>query len=111
MNAFVTHVLDLLAPLGTVSARRMFGGYGVFHDGLMFALIADDYLYLKADDGNCVSFERLALPRFTYEKQGKTVSLSYYRAPDAALDDSTQLCQWAKHSFLAALKADRAKKR
>ena len=49
-NEFVSHVLDLMQSLGRVRARRMFGGYGIFIDGLMFALIADETLYLKADE-------------------------------------------------------------
>jgi DNA transformation protein len=109
MNDFVAHLLDLLAPLGAVSSRRMFGGYGLYHGGLMFALIADDFLYLKADESNRSRFERLALPRFSYERKGKTINLSYYLVPDEALDDSAELCDWARSSIAAALRADSAK--
>ncbi|NIR58502.1 MAG: TfoX/Sxy family protein, partial [Gammaproteobacteria bacterium] len=45
-SEFVSHLLDMLEPLGPVSARRMFGGYGIYLDRLMFALVADDSLFL-----------------------------------------------------------------
>ena len=48
-SALVEHCLELLAPLGAVRARRMFGGHGLYCDDLFFALIASDRLFLKAD--------------------------------------------------------------
>ena len=51
-STFQDHLAELFAPLGGVVFRRMFGGVGVFRDGLMFALVADDVLYMKADDGD-----------------------------------------------------------
>ncbi|MDH3725633.1 MAG: TfoX/Sxy family protein, partial [Thermoleophilia bacterium] len=64
---FAEHVVDLLQAMGPVDARSMFGGYGIFLDGLMFGLIADEVLYLKVDEENRPEFEELGLGAFVYE--------------------------------------------
>jgi DNA transformation protein and related proteins len=101
------HVVDVFRLFGPVVARRMFGGYGIFHDGLMFALIVDDTLYLKADAGNVADFEREGLAQFQYARQGKTVGLSYYEAPGAVMEDPHEAARWARRSFDAALRVAR----
>ena len=60
---------ELFASLGGVEARRMFGGWGVYHRGLMFALVSDDTLYLKADAELAPEFEALGLPPFRYARR------------------------------------------
>ena len=111
MSEFVAHVLELMRPLGAVRAKRMFGGHGIFLDDLMFALVVDDDLFLKADDETRAKFERAGLGRFVYEKKGKPVSLSYYSAPGEALEDSQVLSAWAREAHAAALRAAGAKRR
>lgn len=101
-SEFVAHILDLLAPLGEVKARGMFGGHGIYLDGKMFALIARDTFYIKADDANRAEFESRELAPFSYDARGKVHTMSYYEPPAAALDDSTQLCEWARHGLDAA---------
>jgi DNA transformation protein len=64
-NEFVEFVLEGLQPLGGVRARRMFGGWGIYKDGVMFALIARDQLYLKVDDDNRAAYDAADLPYFT----------------------------------------------
>ena len=107
---FVDHVVDMLGPVGA-TARRMFGGHGIFLDGLMFALIADDRLYFKADDDNRAIFEDAGSEPFTYMRRGKPASLSYWSAPDDALEDPTELRGWAEHGIASARRAAAAKKR
>ncbi|MDJ0948280.1 MAG: TfoX/Sxy family protein [Alphaproteobacteria bacterium] len=106
---FLEHLTDMLAPLGPVSARRMFGGAGIFRDGLMFALVADDTLYFKVDDRNRAAFEAAGMPPFRYEKRGKTFEMSYYEAPADALDDGEELLRWAEGAWDAAVRAGAAK--
>ena len=108
-NEFVTHVLDLLEPLGPVNARAMFGGYGIYLDGLMFALIADDCLYLKADDTSRAEFEAAGLEAFQYTKKGKIYQMSYHAAPEDALEDAELLRDWARKAVDAAMRAARSK--
>lgn len=102
---YIDYLLELLEPLGDVRARRMFGGFGIYRDDLMFALVAGDTLYLKADDGNRPAFEALDLPSFVYHKNGRPYSMSYYQAPADALEDGPLLCRWAREAHQAALRA------
>lgn len=83
----------------------MFGGYGVYRDDLMFALVADDVLYLKADKRSVEGFESKGLGRFEYEKKGKTVALSYYEAPEEIYDNPEDAKLWARRAYDAALRA------
>ncbi len=104
-NEFVEYLLELLAPLGEVSAKSMFGGYGIYRDGLMFGLVANDVLYLKVDDINRGSFESRGLPPFTYERKDKpAIVMSFHRAPEEALEESEALCAWARDASAAALR-------
>jgi DNA transformation protein len=87
----------------------MFGGAGIYHNGLMFALIADDVLYLKADETTRQDFELEGLSPFSYRvKGGKNTVMSYWRAPERCLDDPSEMTSWAKKAFSAAAKADQA---
>ena len=99
---FRDHLLDLLAPLGPVRAKRMFGGGGLYLDGTMFAIVADDVLYLKADDGNRGDFEARGLPPFRYSRGGREFALSYHEAPPDLLDDADDLAAWARKAWEAA---------
>ena len=108
-QAFATHVVDLLGMFGQCEARRMFGGYGIFHDGLMLALIADGELYLKADTETRERFEAEACEPFVYYSQGKPRRLSYYQAPEAFFDDAEARLCWARLAFDAALRSPRKK--
>lgn len=107
MNEFVSHVLEMLEPLGPVSARRMFGGYGIYLDRSMFALVADDTLYLKVDDRSRGEFEAAGLEPFRYTKKGKSFQMSYHAAPEDALEDAELLREWARKAVDAAFRAAR----
>jgi DNA transformation protein and related proteins len=104
-SEFVDFVLERLEPLQGVGVRRMFGGHGIYKDGVMFALIADDQLYLKVDDGNRPAFEARGLQPFTYTDKRRPIQMSYYEAPGEGLDDPEILCDWAHGSYAAALRA------
>ena len=104
-SEFVSYLLELLAPFRNIRAKRMFGGHGIFKDELMFGLVADETLYLKADDGNREDFEARGLQRFVYYKQDKPMYLSYYEAPEEALDNSGDMLTWAEKAFAAAIRS------
>lgn len=110
MTHFCDFILELLRPWRPVTAKRMFGGYGIYHAGLMFALIADGQLYLKVDDESRADFVAEGLPPFEYEAKGRRVSLSYHRAPDAMLDEPELAREWAERGWQAALRAHLLKK-
>ena len=99
---FRDFIEELLAGFGPVQIKRMFGGAGVYADGMMFALIADDTLYLKADDGNRAAFEAEGMSPFMYQGRGKTIATSYWRVPERLLDDPDEIADWARGAFAAA---------
>ena len=107
-NEFVTHLLDLLEPLGPVSAKRMFGGYGIYLDRTMFALVAGDTLYLKVDEDSRAEFEAAGLEPFRYAKGRKSVEMSYHAAPEEALENAEVMREWAHKAVDAAMRAARA---
>jgi DNA transformation protein and related proteins len=109
-SEFVAFVLESLQPLRGVSARRMFGGFGIYKDGVMFALIAHDTLYFKVDDGNRAAYEDAGLPHFTYADKGKPIVMPYREAPPEGFDDREILCAWAREAYAAALRAKKSKR-
>lgn len=110
-NEFMTYLLELLEPLGSVQAKAMFGGYGVYKDGLMFGLVSEDVFYLKADDKNRGDFESKGMPPFTYKRKDKTLSMSYFQAPPDVMENSDDLCEWGKRAYDAALRGGKGKKK
>ncbi len=94
-----------MTPLGPVRARRMFGGHGVFLDDAMFAIIAADRLYLKADTQSAPEFEAAGSRPFGYRRRGREVKMGYWLAPEGALDDMAALAPWAEKALAAARRA------
>jgi DNA transformation protein len=110
ISEFASFVVECLQPLGPVSARRMFGGYGIYLHGTMFALIAYDQLYFKVDDGNRQAYEEPGLSHFTYSDGGKPIRMPYCEAPGEGFEDPEILCAWAREAYAAALRAKRPKR-
>jgi len=109
LSEFIGFVQELLEKWGEVTARRMVGGHGLYHEGLMFAIVMDNRLYLKADAVNRPDFEALNLTPFTYPMKGKDVALSYWTAPDAIFDEPAEAVRWARSAWDAALRGHVAK--
>ncbi len=105
MSEFVDYLLEVFEPFGPVRARRMFGGHGLYHRDVMFALVADDRLYLKCDATTVEQFRARELEPFQYLKAGKWVQLSYYAAPEEIFDDPETAVHWARLACDAALRA------
>ena len=105
-QGFVDHSLELLAPLGRTSSRRMFGGHALYIDGLCMALIIQDTLYLKVGDETRALFERSGCTPFTYTvKDGEKHSLGYYTAPEEAMESPAEMLPWARRALAAAVAA------
>jgi DNA transformation protein len=111
MTAFVEYLHEVFELFGPITARKMFGGYGIYHNGLMFGLVSDDTLYLKADTENANYFEKGELGKFEYTKGDKTMKMSYYQAPAKIMEDSEQAAIWARRSYEAACRTQSAKKK
>jgi DNA transformation protein len=109
-NEFLEHVVETMRAFGPVERKAMFGGWGLYHAGLFFALVFDNVLYLRVD-GECLgAFEALGLPAFVYESRlGEKTSMHYRQAPDEALDSPEVMAEWAQRSYAAALRAATAR--
>lgn len=77
----------------------------------MFAIVADEVLYLKADDDNRNGFIERHLEPFYYEKQGRQQMISYYQAPEEVFEDAGEMCAWAQQAYEAALRAEMKKRK
>lgn len=106
-DGFHTFVRELFAPMGPVQVKRMFGGAGGYADGLMFLLIADDTIYLKADDALKVELEAIGCGPFLWvpesgPRKGEQLPLGYWKLPDDALDDPDLAAEWGRKALTVA---------
>jgi DNA transformation protein len=102
-HSFAEFLREQLSPLGPVTMRRMFGKTGVFCDGLMLGMVADDTLYFRVDEHNRGAFaEAAADPPLNYRKQGQTIDLAFWRAPERLFDEPEELVLWARAALAAA---------
>jgi len=108
-QGFVDHCLELLAPLGRVRARRMFGGHGIYADDVFVALIAGERLYVKVDADTEARFTAAGCAPFVYEGQAKPIKMSYWTVPDEAMESPSLMLPWARLAMQAAVKAAAAK--
>ena len=105
-NEFVAHIVETMSAFGPVESKAMFGGWGLYHQGVFFALVAADMLYLKSDDQNAAQFDAANLPPFVYEsKVGERITMSYRAAPAEALESPDVMLTWARLGYGAALRA------
>ena len=104
-NAIVDHCLELLAPLGPVRSRRMFGGHGLYAQDLFVALIAAERLYVKVDAESEAVFAAAGCAPFVYEGQAAPVRLRYWTVPDEAMESPSLMAPWARLALQAAVRA------
>ena len=101
---------DLFAPFCRVSVRRMFGGKGIYANGLMFALEAGGEIFLKTDDQSRPAFEAEDLRPFVYNSPRGPTATSYWQLAEAAHDDEAELRRWCIVAIDAAQRVNAAKK-
>lgn len=109
MSDYIEFLKEVFELLGSVNARKMFGGYGLYHNGLMIGLVERDTLYLKVDEVSNSQFIDRELLQFEYEKAGKRIKMSYYAAPDEIYDDPEQALIWGRLAYQAAVRANAKK--
>ena len=104
---YLDYLLDMLATMGAVQSKRMFGGAGLFKDATMFGLIVDDVLYLKADGQTQGNFEDRGMGPFSYKKKSRKepVRLSYFETPPDVIEESDDLRAWSRNAWEAARRA------
>jgi len=102
-DEYLTYVLEQLEGVGPVQAKRMFGRAGIYCQRVMFALIADDVLYLKADETNRADFEEAGAEPFQ-PFPDKSMVMPYYEVPAEVLEDRDRSAAWAQKALAAALR-------
>ena len=100
---YLSFVLDRLSPIGDIKSRAMFGGYGIFHEGLMFALVSEEVLYFKVSESNRDRYETAQSRPFPH-------GISYWEVPTDVLEEDTTLHEWANVSIEIAQDAARRKR-
>lgn len=111
-DPFHEFVIELFAPMGPVRIRRMFGGAGVYAEGVMFALLADEGIYLKTDAKLRAALESEGCEPFLWIRpgDGKAIDMGYVSLPADALDDAEIACGWGRRALAIALAAKSAAK-
>jgi DNA transformation protein len=103
-EGFKEFVRDLLADFGPVTIRNMFGGAGVYAGGVMFALLADDTLYLKTNVVSAFAFASEGMTPFKYTPRGREpVAMPYWQVPPRLLEQPEELLAWAQQAHSIAL--------
>ena len=98
------HLRDLFAGLGAVTLRAMFGGHGVYRDGVIFAIVIDGGVYLKVDADSRARFEAAGCAPFVYPMRGRDLPLSYWSVPAEAMESAAAMQPWAELAWAAALR-------
>ncbi len=102
---YLEYVLEQLAALGRVRARRMFGAAGLYCDDLFFGIVSGDTLYLRADDLTRTHYTSRALEPFRPYPERPEVSMNYFAVPAEVLEDAAELAQWSRESVAVAARA------
>jgi DNA transformation protein len=100
---------ELFEPFGAVVVKRMFGGHGIYADGLCFAIEADGEVFLKSDAESEAHYLAAGSRPFVYAMKGKALTMAYWRLPSPAYDDADELRRWADVGLAAARRAALAK--
>ena len=101
LDATIEQARDLLHDLGPVTVRKMFGGAGLYHDGTIFCLIAEEEIFLKAKGDFAEQMKAMGSSPFVYDGKGKPVAMSYWRLPESALDDPDEAVALARRALEA----------
>ena len=99
-NNFLQYVMiDLMSEIAGISSKAMFGGFGLYKDGVIFAIVADDRLFFKADDSNRAKYEAAGSSPLTYDtSKKKDIALSYWEVPAEIQEDREALTRWVEDS-------------
>lgn len=104
-RGLIDWVVEAMAPVGSVTHRRMMGGATLYCDGMVFAIVALDALWFKADKVSDADWDAAGAARFTYERDGKPATMNYRRAPDDVHDDPDALRRWGEVALAAGRRA------
>ncbi|CAN5134547.1 hypothetical protein BH09PAT2_BH09PAT2_10610 [soil metagenome] len=110
-NSFVDYILqDVLSHIPGISSRAMFGGHGIYKDGVIFGLIANDVLYFKVGESNISDYEKAGSQPFTYSKKdGKATAMSYWGLPESVFEKKEELNEWVQKAVHASIESKKKK--
>ena len=109
-DGFLRFLDDQFASIPGVNIRKMFGGVGVFRDGIMFGLgSSDEVLYFRADEETRSRYEAAGMKPFAYPMRGEDKSMPYWQVPEALFEDPDTFREWAEEAFAAARRAKQVK--
>jgi DNA transformation protein and related proteins len=109
-ESFTSYLRDLFSEFGPVTLRKMFGGQGLYHDGLIIGLVIGEELYLKTDAASVGAFEQAGGHPFVYQGKGKPLTMSYWLPPAEAMESAQAMRSWAKLAYEAAVRKNSEKK-
>jgi len=99
-------IREMFDSLGEVTIKRMFGGKGIYHQGIILALeMSVGEILLKADSESAPDFANAGASQWVYDGKNKPVAMPYWSIPEAALDDPDELAKWVALAWAAALRA------
>jgi len=103
-------VEEMFAAIDGTTIRKMFGGLGVFRRGIMYALVADDILYMKADEATSPGYEAEGCQQWVYDGRDRAVPMPYWRLPDRLFDEPDEFREWALAAFAVGERTTKPKK-
>jgi DNA transformation protein len=95
-DSYRDFVLDQLRSLGGIDCRYMFGGYGLYLDGVFFGILHDGRLYFKTDEATRANYRNRGMEPFAPNR--KQVLMSYYEVPEEIVEDQEELAAWAREA-------------
>lgn len=109
-RSFHDYVIDeVLREIPGITSKSMFGGWGIYKNGIFFALIADNELYFKVDEENKKDYEELGSEPFVYQSKNGPITMSYWILPEEIRDDLEKLRTWIDKSVTAGIKSKKRK--
>jgi DNA transformation protein len=101
--SYFEYVLEQLASLPALRPNRMFGGIGLYSDGIFFGLIDDDTLFFKTNESNIAAYRERNMPRFMPFPDRPEAVLGYHQVPADVIEDAETLVAWARQSIQVQL--------
>ncbi|MFC3078861.1 TfoX/Sxy family protein [Phenylobacterium terrae] len=100
-SEFLDYLLEQLEPLGRVTSRRMFGGAGLYRDGIIFGIVSGEAVYFKTDETNLPDYEAAGAERFDPMPE-RPAKFSYFSVPPDVLEQPDELAEWARKAVAAS---------
>lgn len=110
-HLFLEKVMKILKPHGPITSRAMFGGYGIYFEGVIFASIVEDRLYFRIDEKNRKDFEKYKTVPFVYEGGKRPVEMPYLSLPEEVFHHPQLLKKFIQNSYEASLRYQSNKKK